>query len=229
MLTQIKEWIWGKAYQKRTSCVLCGCKEFETVCESTPYPISMSATTAGSSNDSMAPLTVVACKSCECVQLVELIDPVILYKDSHNNTANTPTWKEHHRQFADFILQNIDSKYPVIEIGGADGSLAKHLLSSHKTLQITSLDLCSTHADISGVIYKTGNCETWNYTPDSVVILSHVFEHLYRPAEFVKQIANSGVRSVYLSIPDMNGWLKNDVLSFLHREHTFYCDSEYIL
>ena len=43
------------------------------------------------------------CTSCGCVQLETLIDPDILYQEYHNDTVNTPTWKEHHSLFTSFI------------------------------------------------------------------------------------------------------------------------------
>jgi len=54
--------------------------------------------------------------------------------------------------------------------------------------------------------------------------MSHVFEHLYNPREFVENIHLSNVNSVYISIPNMIKSIVMCLSNILHNEHTFYID-----
>lgn len=213
-----------QAYTLRIHCALCKGDTLTPFYRTPSFPISLS--TASSSTDLYAPLTFASCATCECVQLLELIDPEILYGNAHNNTAETPTWKEHHQQFAHFIEEK--TTLPILEVGGADGTLASHLLQHHPNRPYTCLDLCPPKKPIEGVRHCIGNCETYTYDASQCVIASHVFEHLYNPSDFVKRLADSSVGAVAISIPTMRSWLDTHVLSFLHREHTFYIDADYL-
>jgi hypothetical protein len=157
-----------------------------------------------------------------------LVDPTLLYKGAHNITYNTPTWKKHHTEFSKFIISDIKSPELFIEIGGQSGVLAKEILS-YFSVPYTILDLCENPPSIEGISYVNTNCEGYSYPSNSIVILSHVFEHLYNPIEFIKRLSISKIKTVFISIPNMDVWLSTNVLSFIHVEHTFYCDSFYII
>ena len=43
------------------------------------------------------------------------------------------------------------------------------------------------YPNIENIEYISGNCETYNYTGINTIIMSHVFEHLYNPKEFIKK------------------------------------------
>jgi len=213
----------------RNSCIICNTKAFEQVYTESSMPASLSATNEHEGCDLEFPFTVVGCKVCKCVQTGELVDPTLLYSESHNNTANSSSWREHHAEFAKFILTHMQSEGSVLEIGGSDGYLARHLLDSDKNLDLSSLDMCSTHANLEGIKYLSGNCEIWDYANIHTVLLSHVFEHLYNPTLFIESLSKGDVKDIFLSIPLMKKWLETNVLSFIHREHTYYCDDKYLV
>ena len=48
-----------------------------------------------------------ACKSCDIIQLLTLVEPIKLYKNNHNNTGESLTWINHHNTLYDFIKKNI--------------------------------------------------------------------------------------------------------------------------
>lgn len=215
------------SYTKRTRCALCNSNSLSVLHSYDSYPISLSTTSSTLSDDS-APLTFASCDTCECVQILELVNPSVLYAETHNNTAATPTWKEHHRQFAEFILTKSNGN-SFFEVGGAEGVLASHLCTARPNAEYTCLDLCKPALPLKGVTHIAGNCETYLYNDRSAnIIASHVFEHLYQPEEFVKRLESARVNSIFLSIPNMKAWLDTNVLSFLHREHTFYCNRYYL-
>lgn len=211
----------------RAKCVICNTTNFETIYTKDNFPVCISSTSDAYDTDKFHIFELVGCNICQCVQLRNLIDPELLYKNSHNITYNTPTWSKHHKGFAKFILTNLETPELLIEIGGQNGVLAEHILSKI-SVPYTIVDLCDEPPALDNVSFINANCETYDYPLNATVVLSHVFEHLYNPLQFIERLSKSNVKSVFISIPNMEQWLSNKVLSFLHVEHTYYCDSFYI-
>lgn len=212
----------------RSICVLCSSKLLTSIYTKENVPSCIFSTSELFSSDTFTTFELLGCENCNCVQMKYLTDPTLLYRETHNITYNTPTWAKHHREFSKFIISDIQSPELFIEIGGQSGVLAKEILSSFST-PYTILDLCENPPVIEGISYVNTNCETYSYPSNSIVILSHVFEHLYNPIEFIKRLSMSKIKTVFISIPNMDVWLSTNVLSFIHVEHTFYCDSFYIV
>jgi len=187
------------------------------------YPITPSSNELDASYDEFADCVFGACNTCGCIQLKTLVDPAKLYENSHNSTENTPTWKEHHRLFADFISQRADTT--LLEVGGNSGTLY-NLLSS-KISNYTILDICDSPKRPSTVSFIQGNCEEFDFTGHNHIALSHTFEHLYQPKRFVENLSKAQVPSVFISIPNINHLYNSKNISIIHNEHTFFVgDSE---
>jgi hypothetical protein len=203
----------------RDTCVLCEkSKPLEEVFRLKNYPITPSSNELDASTDEFADFVLATCNTCGCIQLKTLVDPIKLYENSHNSTENTPTWKEHHRLFADFISQRADKK--LLEVGGNSGTLYK-LLSS-KISNYTILDICDSPKRPSTLTFIQGNCEDFDLTGHTHIALSHTFEHLYQPKRFVENLSKAQVQSVFISIPNMDHLYISKNLSIIHNEHTFY-------
>jgi hypothetical protein len=156
---------------------------------------------------------------------------VLLYSFVHNNTYETPTWKQHHETFSRFVLDNIE-KTSLLEIGGASGYLAQKLLAEEKNIQISILDLAKQPEFKIPIKYIEANCETFDFTqiaPSTPIVLSHVFEHLYNPRKFLTNVKKANIKKLILSVPTMEVCLSKKFLSFLHVEHTYYCSTEHIM
>jgi len=175
------------------------------------------------SSDKYIDLDYYGCDTCGCVQLKKLLDPNILYGVAHNMTYNTPIWKEHHSQFSNFIYTRKQSN-EIIEVGGYSGVLAKHLTQKDKDIHYTILDMCDTDPMIENVKFINHNCETYNFQEDTIVVMSHVFEHLYEPSNFIKNLKENNVTNVFISIPDMTAQVENKGIPIVQQEHTFFCD-----
>lgn len=209
----------------RSQCAVCESKTLTEICVQKQMPISISCSSQPFEEDRFENLHYGLCETCGCCQLLTLVDREILYKESHNNTFNTPTWARHHKEFMNFLLAHSSSKR-FIEVGGSSGILAKSVKEYDASIEYTILDLCSANPNIEGVSFINANCEEFEYTNTSTLLLSHVFEHLYKPSQFIENIASANVQEVFLSIPNMEVSLRNSSLSFLHVEHTYYIDRE---
>jgi len=86
---------------KRENCVFCD-KTLDYHYTLHKTPISFASTVTPSPGIDRVDLRVGICSECVSLQLIDLIKPEILYKDSHNETFNTPTWMKHHELFFNF-------------------------------------------------------------------------------------------------------------------------------
>jgi hypothetical protein len=169
----------------------------------------------------------VGCLNCGCVQLKELADPKKLYEDAYNVVFNYPTLKKHYDLFSDFILKNITHNNELFEIGGSNGALARVIKSKMDT-KYTILDLCDRNPNIEGVEFIQGNCEEVDCPDNTTIVMSHVFEHLYEPDKMVETFKNKNIQQIFISNPDMIAFMKQNDLSVINFEHTFFCDTVYL-
>jgi 2-polyprenyl-3-methyl-5-hydroxy-6-metoxy-1,4-benzoquinol methylase len=215
----------------RQSCTVCDKTDFCNIYEQPNYPTCISSSSYPLESDIFQTLQFVGCRHCGCVQLKNLIDPSLLYSFSHNNTYETPTWKQHHELFSEFIITHTDQRN-IVEVGGASGYLAELLTTKSNTFTITIIDLAKKPELKADIQYIEANCEDFdfnNVAPSTPIILSHVFEHLYRPRQFLENLKKAKIETIFLSIPNMELCLAKKFLSFLHVEHTYYCSTEHII
>ena len=115
---------------------------------------------------------------------------------------------------ANFILEH-NNDTNILEIGSNKGELY-NILSQHCDFEYTTLDMYQ-HEDLpKNIKFIQGNCETFNYNGYTTLILSHVFEHLYNPTKFIKNIKNYNVKNIFISIPDYDSLLeeKSNILVY---------------
>jgi hypothetical protein len=210
----------------RSKCVICF-EQLAPLYERKGFPISISPPLEGStlSQDLFRDQNFTYCTSCSCVQFGgKLIDPTVLYANAHNNTGDTPTWKEHHAAFKTFVLNTLPQS--ILEIGGT-GPLYSLIRKEQPDIFYASLDICSPTQRLDGITYLQGNCESFNFKGHSTVVMSHVFEHLYNPRSFIENMANASVENVVLTFPNMLAMLKVKNPNILHNEHTYFVDRLY--
>jgi hypothetical protein len=208
----------------RVGCVVCGSCSFTNIATFTKFPIMAISNNSISDNHFTKQLD--ACVKCSCLQLRQLVDPATLYSSNYMNAVFSPIWADHHMQFSNFILSSSNTN-KFLEIGANSGGLYK-LLKQKRNASYATLDMFK-HPDLpDGVEFVQGSCESYKYTGQSV-IASHVFEHLYNPHGFIKQMADGGVREVFIAIPNFRHLLESQSLQTIHSQHTFYCGKEYVM
>jgi hypothetical protein len=201
----------------RTQCVICS-GPLDSLYTIPSTPITCSPSQKSFENDVYVDVDVQTCEHCGCVQIKDLIDPEILYASVHNGTEESRVWKEHHREFARFLLSEPVSS--CMEVGGGTGALFNHLPDQ---VNYTCLDM---YPPLNPrMSYEQGNCETYAFSAVKCLVMSHVFEHLYTPMTFLKTIADAGVDDVVISIPNMTSMLATGYCAIVFNEHTYYVDS----
>ena len=210
----------NKAY-----CIICNHSEFETINSFAHFPIM--AISNDLAIEQFFDFTLIACSRCNCLQLKHHIDPSILYSDMYMNSYFSPSWKDHHIYFSEFIVTNTNN-CSFLEIGANRGDLY-NLLSKEKSIDYTTLDMFK-HSELSSdVRFVHGNCESFDFTGFTSIILSHVFEHLYSPRTCIANFRKANVYEVFISIPNFDQLLREQSLQLLHSQHIFYCCIDYII
>jgi len=203
----------------RIHCVICENKELKSIYTLTNYPISPTSTRLEENTDEYKDCVFLSCVKCGCIQLKNLIAPEKLYANLHNSTENTPTWKNHHIEFASFIKSH-DTNCVFLEIGGNSGVLYNILKDYVK--DYTIMDLCRSPLLPKEITFIQGNCETYDIINTNSVIMSHTLEHLYNPRLLINNLNKSGVKYVFISIPNMDSLYNTKNMSIIHNEHTFF-------
>lgn len=158
-----------------------------------------------------------SCSRCGSLQLMTLVDQDILYACPHNDTSTSKVWKEHNAQFAQFISPYIGPESTIIDIGGATGNLGR-LLRDHVKSYIV-MDIAPYTSD--EFVFIQENCEKYKFRPSDTIIMSHVFEHLYSPLDFIENCKNNNVENIFLSHPVM---FTNTDIPPIDTEHTYFAD-----
>lgn len=204
----------------RQNCVICNSKLISFYTREN-FPICFYHTTEPYTTDIFADQNIGECEVCGCIQQMHLFDPEVLYKYSHNQTYNTPTWKNHHTEFLEFIFKNTSSKN-IFDIGGNPDIYAHRMIDKNYKI----LNICPPENNAYEHLFEVGNCETYIFNPEFDIIMSHVFEHLYEPRKFVENARKCNVKRIFISIPNMDYILKTNAPFVLHSEHTYFVNSE---
>jgi hypothetical protein len=210
----------------RTNCAICNYKNLEHLYTLKDYPITPSSSKYDLSTDEFQDCVFVNCTQCGCVQLTKLIDPIKLYENFNKMIESTPTWKEHHKLFSMFIVENNKSD-TILEIGSSSGPLYKLLCSTG--VNYIMMDIADSEKRPLDVKFIKGNCEDYDFSGYNSLVLSHTFEHLYFPRKFVENLNKVKVQSVFISIPNIDELYASNNISILHNEHTYYVGNNEIL
>lgn len=118
----------GSAHTKRTQCRLCNASDFDRPIELQPTP--MANAYVKSSDISIAepcfPLDVYVCRSCHHAQLLDIIDPSLLFGNYAYVSGTSPVYVRHLQVLCcDVLERNLSPKPFMVEIGSNDGTLLK--------------------------------------------------------------------------------------------------------
>ena len=174
----------------RNKCVICENTNFENVFDIIGTIETVSTTTFSPNEIEM--LNFFGCLKCGCIQLQNLFDPAKLYAEPMQ-CINGDALNKHNELLCDFIVKNkIVDDYSFFEIGGAYGRLAKLIINNINNInveyKILEFDI-SNYPSVEHIEYISGNCETYDFKNVKTLIMSHVFEHLYEPRLFLKNIS----------------------------------------
>jgi hypothetical protein len=116
-------------YVKRTTCRACGGSDLRRFLELGPQPLA-NAFPVGPSEfaaEKRYPLDVYFCDSCSLVQVLDVIDPEILFSDYIYVTGTSTTIAEHNVRYASTVVDLVPLRANdlVVEVASNDGSLLR--------------------------------------------------------------------------------------------------------
>lgn len=209
--------------------VITGNEDLEHLYTFHSFPVFMGTSVASRAQDLVSDMSFWISRSSGMIQLNPLLPLDVLYPEAHGAGLVGGSWSLHHQKFAEFISKfNPNS---VLEVGGAHGILAKNY-QAIKRIPWTILEPNPTPVEGCEATFIKGFFDE-NFrvseTPDAVVH-SHVFEHIYDPAQFVKNLAGflQPGKLVIFSVPNMRVMMERKFTNCLNFEHTVYLSDDYI-
>lgn len=212
---------------QRTKCIVSEVETIHPLFTFKKFPILMSPVEGGSKETDIFEDMSWGYSDAGHVQLIDIIDPSLIYTNYHDPGTIGKIWKDHHQSFAKFIQR--DKFQNVLEIGGSSGSLVNNFMTIEKPFKWTIIEPSSSALQDYRINLIRGFFEEHNFDEKfDTIVHSHCFEHVYDPIKFLNKIyslLNYG-DCHYISIPNMKSWLENRAASALSFEHTFYVDSK---
>lgn len=177
------------------------------------------------------PYNVWICDNCNTPQTKYLGDLAEIYRINHADSTGR-VMQALHDCVLDVVAQHKDRISGIIEIGGAKGVLADKIIDHFQcSIPYTVIDpayfgndgcrlvLFDLYEDVDDASLK-GN----------TIIMSHVFEHFYEPLEILKKISNNPkIEHVFLVFPNLEEYIRSNILHVLNVEHTFYVDNAFLV
>ncbi len=191
---------------RRQTCRLCSRQELELVVQLTPTPPGdayMPAERVGTVQETY-PLDLFLCHGCGHVQLLDVVNPEVLYGEYVYVTSLSLGLSEHFRRYTDDVLQRVNPPRGglVVDLGSNDGTLLKFFKSrSMRVLGVDPARQIAEKATQSGVetlptFFTTDLARKIKsqYGPASIVTANNVFANIDNLTEVI-----DGVR--YLLAP----------------------------
>ncbi|MEE9316694.1 MAG: class I SAM-dependent methyltransferase [Rhodospirillales bacterium] len=175
--------------RRRDTCRLCGGKDLRPVLELTPTPPANAfvGETGLDSEQPCFPLDVFFCRGCGHVQLLDVVDPGLLFEDYVYVSGTSPVFIEHFERYADDVTRRFapEPGSLVVDIGSNDGTLLAAFKSRGlKVLGVDPARDIAARATDGGIETITGFFTPelaakilQNYAPAAVVTANNVFAH----------------------------------------------------
>ena len=223
-------------YHKRTTCRACGGQRLRRFLSLGPQPLANSFLR---SRDEFAgelrhPLDVYFCEGCSLVQILDVIDPEVLFRHYLYVTGTSETIAAHNREYARAVVETLalGSGDLVVEIASNDGSLLKCFQPyGVKTLGVEPATNITEIAVASGVetvnkFFDSVTAEEvrQSYGPARVVIGNNVLAHVDDTLDFLRGCANLLAEDglVIIEVPYLRDLLDLAAYDTVYHEHHCY-------
>jgi NAD(P)-dependent dehydrogenase (short-subunit alcohol dehydrogenase family) len=127
--TKRKEQKMSKSIFRRDTCRLCGSHELQLVLPFVPTPVGDDYIASDRLNEiqDVYPIDLFLCHNCGLVQLLDVIDPEVLYKNFIYTTSVSLGLVEHFQKYAEDVIQWVcpPSEGFVVDVGSNDGTVLR--------------------------------------------------------------------------------------------------------
>lgn len=120
----------ASSVHRRTTCRICDSASVERVISLKPTPLANAFLRKEQLADPepVFPLDLFFCAQCGHLQLLDVVDPALLFRNYVYVSSTSPSFVEHFRKYAEELVRDyrLPAKSLVVEIGSNDGVLLKH-------------------------------------------------------------------------------------------------------
>lgn len=214
---------------ERNNDVITGQADLEHLYTLKNFPVFMGCVTQPIKDDLLQDINFYISRSSGMIQINPVLPLDIVYQTEHNPGTTGQGWLDHHRAFANFILQFQPNR--VFEIGGAHGILSQYATEYNPSLSWTILEPNPVPVEGLRATMQTGFFNSIDQIPSGTdtVVHSHVLEHVYEPRKFMETLSTLplGTKMIF-SVPALRAHMNQQFTNTLNFEHTYFCTEEYI-
>lgn len=212
---------------KLTECLACGGNHLELILDLGNQPPANSYKNTAEEVQETFPLAVNLCTDCYHLQLTDVVNPEILYKDYLYVSGTSQTMKDHCKWFADFVLEQLPL-WPlkkVLDIGCNDGTqLDAFQKLNFSTWGVEPAKNLVAISQKNHTVYPDffENCDIKGFF--GVITAQNVFAHNTNPLAFLekakKHLDHDGLLFIQTSQADMI--INNEFDTIYHEHISFY-------
>jgi hypothetical protein len=220
----------------RETCRGCGNTKLRRFLELGPQPLANAflRDPAEFDGEQRYPLDVYFCERCTLVQLMDVIDPAVLFRNYLYVTGTSDTIAEHNQRYAATVVDflQIGSNDLVVEAASNDGSLLREFRARGvKTLGVEPATNIADMARKSGIetVAEFFNLQTAQRLREShggahAVIGNNVFAHVDDPQDFLRGAAHllTDQGLVIIEVPYLGELLDRLEYDTVYHEHIGY-------
>jgi SAM-dependent methyltransferase len=220
----------------RLECRVCGAKQLRRIISLGPTPLANSFVRSAEefTNEPSYPLDVYFCGTCSLVQLLDVIDPEVLFGNYIYLTGTSETIAKHNIEYVRTVddLVNLRPTDLVVEVASNDGSLLKCFEQyGVRTLGVEPAANIAQMACANGVntINRFFNSATAlemrnSYGAARIVIANNVLAHVDDPLDFLhgcrELIDKDGL--IVIEVPYLRNLIEGLEYDTIYHEHLCY-------
>ena len=222
-------------YYRRKNCRQCGSKKLSLAIKLKSSPLAnnyLKNKNEINKND-VIPLEVFFCNNCKHLQLIDVVDPKIIYQDYVYVSGTSPVFVEHFRNYAKFLSENYCVQGLVVDIGSNDGTLLKEFKKlGYSVLGIEPAKDISMQAINNGIetildffnpiLSKSIKS---NYGLANIITANNVFAHIDDPKSFlngIKLLLSPDKGIFVFEVSYLKDVIENIYFDTIYHEHLDY-------
>ena len=214
----------------REKDTISGNADLEALYKFQSFPVFMGTTHEKLERDVLADMNWFISKSTGMIQLDPLLPMNVLYPESHGSGCVGRLWMEHHQAFAEFLKKYRPRE--VLEIGGAHGILSRNYHALDPACNWTIIEPNPIpDKGVKAHFIKGFFDEDFSLEQEvDAIVHSHVFEHVYDPQVFMRNIGAFLPKGKHLvfTLPNMEVMLDRKYTNCINFEHTIFLTEPYI-
>ena len=225
-----------RKFYRRTSCRACGSDQLRPIIDLGPTPLANSflRSQADRAGEESFPLGVYFCDGCALVQLLDVVDPEVLFRDYIYVTGTADSIVAHNKNYAATVVELLRLRPSdlVVEVASNNGQLLK-CCQTHgvKVLGIEPASNIAKMANDDGIetvneFFNSGTASkiAAEYQPAKAVIGNNVLAHVDDTRDFLSGckmlLAEDGM--VITEVPYLKEFVEKTEFDTVYHEHLCY-------